>query len=86
LLVRLKSREQRDIVLSRGYKCKDFKIGQNTRQVGISEDKSVTEREETKNLIKIMMERRAGGEEDLQIRGGKIVVIKKRGDRMENQQ
>ena len=76
LLVKVRSQSERDLVLQKAFRCRDFIMGDGNRQVGISPDRTKEERDERKNLLTEMQERVKRGEKDLVLRNGRIVTKK----------
>jgi len=75
LLVKLGCQEEKELLLRRGHRCRNFIIAPATKQVAVAPDLSREEREEAKNLWTLLKEKRKT-DPDLVIRGGKIVKKK----------
>ena len=76
LLVKVRSQSERDLVLQKAFKCRDFVMEDGNRQVAISPDRTKEERQERKNVLQQLQERVKGGEKDLVFRNGRIVQKK----------
>ena len=75
LLIKLQSSEERELVLGRGYRCRNYVLAPECKQVAIAPDLSKEEREVTKNLLQKLHEMRKN-DPDLVLRQGKIVKRK----------
>jgi len=76
LLVKVRSQAERDVILQKAYRCRDFLMEENGRQVAISPDRTKEEREERKNLVTQLQQRIDNGEKDLVLRNGRIIQKK----------